>query len=399
MLQINMFIPRHIARSLTDFTGVWLSSCTVIRAFQRTSRSASAAIHQGTQMTNVVVLGLMFCLIFSCQSHASEKVRIGFILKTMQEERYDRDRDFFLSRAKELGAIPLFDSCHNDEMEQALRFENMLDSGVKVIVFQPVKTETADILVELAHKRGVRVVGYDSLPVNTPLDAMVMQDSWAVGKLQAEALVEWLKERKTGKVEGRVALIMGQPGDSNAFLMTEGATKVLEKHKGLDVAIQEAHEEWDPESAKKTTENVLRKFGSRMDAFICNNDGLAKGVIAALQDAGLDRPDSIFVAGADADLLNIRYIVEGKQTVDVWKMIRPLAEKAAEVAVTLAQNPTKSASELIKPDRMVFNELTDIPTIVTPVKLVSRDNIEQTLIAGGVYTWNQVYGNAPASEK
>lgn len=346
-------------------------------------------------MRNFIIPALLICLLGTNPGWTSERIRIGFILGTMQEERYQKDKEFFLERAKALGVIPIFNSSNDDELEQLLEFENMLDQGIKVIVFQPVNTETAALLVDMAHKRGVRVVGYDSIPMNSPLDVMVMQDSWAVGKLQAEALVAWLKKKKNGRVQGQVAILSGQPGDSNAFLMTDGAVKVIDAYKDLNIVVNEAHEGWSPERAKRTAENALLKFGSGLDAFICNNDGLARGVVAALEDSGLYRPDSVFVAGADADLLNIRYMIEGKQTVDVWKMIKPLADKAAEVAVTLAKNPATTVAELIKPDRTFFNGLTDMPTIITPVKLVSRDNIEQTLIAGGAYTWNQVYGIDP----
>ena len=99
----------------------------------------------------------------------------------MQEERYQRDRTAFLAKAKALGAIPIFDSCNNNEMKQISRFENMLAHGVKVIVLQPVNTRHASILVRLANEQGVKVVGYDSLIMNGPLDIMVMQDSWLWG--------------------------------------------------------------------------------------------------------------------------------------------------------------------------------------------------------------------------
>ncbi|MGO9738389.1 MAG: substrate-binding domain-containing protein [Desulfomonilaceae bacterium] len=347
---------------------------------------------------SIVVVILTLTILLSCPGYASDRVKIGLILKTMQEERYQKDRSVFLAKAKALGVIPLFDSCYDSEMEQVSRFENMLAQGVKVIVLQPVNTGTAAILVTMAHQQGVRVVGYDSLPMNSPLDVMVMQDSWAVGKLQCEALVNWFKARKSGKVEGKVALIMGQPGDSNADFMSEGAVEVLRANKGLDLVIQEAHRKWDPARAKKTTEKVLAKFGNQVDAFICNNDSLATGVIAALKERGLDHVDRVFVAGADADLVNIRYIVKGIQAVDVWKMIDPLAETAAEVAVKLARNPGKKITEIIKPDKMVNNGTMEVPTIVTPVKLVTRDNINETLIKGGVYTTNQIYGAEPISE-
>ena len=68
------------------------------------------------------------------------------------------------------------------------------------------------------------------------------------------------------------------------------------------------------------------------------------------------------------------------------------------MAVKLAQNPEKKVTEIIKPDKMVNNGLFDIPTIVTPVKLITRGNIKDTLISGGVYSWEQFYGKYPTSE-
>src|SRR3984885_2094265 len=149
---------------------------------------------------------------------AADKVKIGFLLKTMQEERYQRDKAAFLAKAKALGAEVVFDSANNDEQAQLAAFENMLSRGARAIVLQPVNTGTAGGMVTAAHKTGVKVVGYDAMLVNGPLDAMVMQDSWAVGKLQAEAMVAWLKAKYgavKGNVKGDVALIRGQPGDSN----------------------------------------------------------------------------------------------------------------------------------------------------------------------------------------
>jgi D-xylose transport system substrate-binding protein len=344
------------------------------------------------KLGSIAALILILTLYVVCPGYSSEKVKIGFILKTMQEERYQKDRAAFLTKAKSMGAVVLFDSCNNSEMEQISRFENMLAQGVKVIVLQPVNTQTASILVTIAHERGVKVVGYDSLLMNGPLDVMVMQDSWAVGKLQGQAMVDWFKDRKSGGVSGRVAIIMGQPGDSNVSFMTEGAVEVIRANKGLDLVEAQTHEAWDPVRAMKTVQEVLEKYADKVDAFLCNNDRLASGVILALKERGLDNAEKIFVAGADADLANIRLIIQGKQSVDVWKMIASLAEKAAEVAVEIARNPDRNITEIVKPDRMVYNGAVEVPTIVTPVELVTKDNIARTLIAGAVYTEDQIYG-------
>lgn len=320
-----------------------------------------------------------------------EKIKIGFLLKTMQEERYQRDKKAFTEKAESLGAEVIFDSANNNEQTQLDKFNNMLSQGVKVIVLQPVNTGTAGNMVKMANDEKVRVVGYDSMLINGPLDAMVMQDSWAVGKLQGEAMLAWLTEKK-GKLEGKVALIKGQPGDSNANAMSSGALEIVKANPGLELVAEESHEGWAPDKAMATSQNVLTKQGNKVDAFICNNSGMARGVIAALKDQGLDDANKVFVAGSDADLVNIQYVAQGKQAVEIWKKIDPLAQKAAEVAVTLAKNPDKPVKELVEVDREIDNGAVQVPTIVTPVVLVTKDNIDETIIAEGFYTKEQVYG-------
>lgn len=322
---------------------------------------------------------------------AAEKIKIGFLLKTMQEERYQRDKAAFLAKAKALGADVIFDSANNDEQTQLAAFENMLSRGAQVIVLQPVNTGTAGSMVTSAHKSGVKVVGYDAMLLNGPLDAMVMQDSWAVGKLQAEAMVAWLKA-KNGSVKGNVALIRGQPGNSNANTMSSGVLEVLKANPGLRLVIDQSHESWSPDKAMATTENMLTKLGNKIDAVICNNSGMARGVIAALDAQGLASADKVFVAGSDADLVNIQYVAQGKEAAEIWKKIAPFAETAAQTAVLLAQNPDKDPKALLKIDRMINNGAVDVPTIVTPVVLVDKSNLDSTIIAEGFYTHQQVYG-------
>ncbi|MEM9492933.1 MAG: substrate-binding domain-containing protein, partial [Myxococcota bacterium] len=190
----------------------------------------------------------------------SDKVKVGFLLKTMQEERYQRDKAAFTAKAESMGAEVIFDSANNDEAQQLSKFENMLTQGAQVIVLQPVNTGAAGAMVKKANRENVKVVGYDSMLVNGPLDLMVMQDSWAVGKLQGEAMVEWLKANRGG-AKGKVALIRGQPGDSNAEAMSSGALEIIKANPDLELVADQSHEGWAPEKAQATAENVLTKTG------------------------------------------------------------------------------------------------------------------------------------------
>lgn len=346
-----------------------------------------------TRVTGIVVLCVAVLLggtIRKTQANDNE-LRIGFILKTMQEERYHTDKALFTARAEALGATVIFNSSGNDELTQLRQVEQMLDAGIKTLVLQPVNTGTAGSLVKLAHERGVRVVGYDSMLRNGPLDVMVMQDSWAVGKLQAEALEKWMMTKK-GKLEGKVALIMGQPGDANAEAMSAGVLKFIEQHRNIELIAKRSHMAWSPDLARETAESLLVKHHNKIDAFICNNSGLAFGVMGALHEEGLDSIDKVFVAGSDADLRNLRLVAQGKQAFEVWKEIKPLAYRAAEIAVAMAKEPGKPIEKINGDSSPVSNGFAIIPTVITPVVGVDRDTIDSTVIANGHVTYEEVHG-------
>lgn len=340
----------------------------------------------------IAFLCLVIFLFQTQQTCRADDLKIGFILKTMQEERYQTDKRLFIARAESQGVRVIFNSSANDELLQLEQMEEMLDDGCRVIVLQPSNTGTAGFLVQLAHKRGVKVVGYDSMLQNGPLDVMVMQDSWAVGRLQAESMIKWL-EKKNSAVAGNIALIKGQPGDANAEALSHGVLTMAKKHPGISIVAQRSHINWYPHLARQTAETLLVKFKNNIDAFICNNSGLAGGVISALEAEGLADTNKVFTAGSDADLKNIRFISQGKQSFEVWKKIKPLAYKAADIAVLLATDQDRAVKVIKKEARFINNGFMDVPTIITPVIPITRETIDATLIKDGYYTREQVYGN------
>jgi D-xylose transport system substrate-binding protein len=340
------------------------------------SSMSAAAFAQGGWLSN---------LLGDNEKEDDGLIKVGFLLKTMQEERYIKDRDAFIEKANELGADEvIFDSANNDENIQLSKFENMLTQGADVIVLQPVNTGTASNMVKMAHDSGVAVVNYDSLIMNSDVDVFLTQNSWAVGELQGQAMVKWFKEHR-GEVKGNVILLRGQPGDSNANAFSQGVLDTVAEYDGLNLVVDQSHEGWSPDLAMATVENALTKYNNNIDAVVANNSGLASGAVRALEAQGMADSDKVFVAGSDADLLNIRYIAQGKQTVEIFKKIKPLAYKSAEVAVSLAKNPDKKIEDVINIDRYVNNGQTDVPTVITPIVVVNKDNIEETVVAAGYH--------------
>lgn len=311
----------------------------------------------------------------------SAKVKIGFILATLQEERYVKDKAAFEKKAAELGAEVVFASANNSEQEQLSKVENILSQGVKVLVIQPVNSKAASAFVTAAHKDGVKVISYDRVINDSPLDLYVTQDSCKVGTLQAEAAV-----KATGG-KGNYIILKGEEGHSVANEITRCVTETLAKSPGVKVVLTQAHAGWSGDLAMKTVENALTSNKNKIDAILANNSGMANGAVQALVAQKL--AGKVFVAGADADLTAIKNIVAGKQQFEVLKAIEPLAFGAAEAAVKLAKG------EAVNSDGTVdVGGGFKAPVLNTPVFAVTKENIDSQIIATGFHKKEDVYGAA-----
>jgi D-xylose transport system substrate-binding protein len=324
--------------------------------------------------------------------------KVGFILKTLQEERYKTDKAAFTEFAEKMGATVLFDSCNNDEQTQIAKVETMLTQGVSALVLQPVNHASALTLVDKAHEKGAKLIAYDVMIGDSDVDWFVTQDSLAVGRLQVEELT-----KKLGKGK-KVFLIKGQPGDANAEAFSQGVYEARDKGdiKLLDM---KSHEGWAPERAQQTAEDAFTKYGKDgIDAFLCNNSGLAWGVFQTVEARQLG--GKVFIAGSDGDLRNVQAIAKGQIAMDVFKAIKPLAFAAALVAVKLAKKePIDTAALTTFSDpvmqkagaKLVLTEMDNgkkkVPTVVTPVYAVTKETIDDTVVASGYHAKTAVYGN------
>jgi D-xylose transport system substrate-binding protein len=309
---------------------------------------------------------------------AADPIKIGFVLSTLQEERYLKDKKFFLDEAQKLGFEAVVVSADNNPQTQTAKVENLLSRGVKALVIQPVNSEAAANLVKLAHEDKVPVVAYDRLIANAPVDFYVTQDSYKVGVLQAEAAV------KATKGKGQYVILMGQAGHSVANEITRGNLDVLKKYPDIKVVVQKNHENWSPALALTTVENALSQYKNNIQAVLANNSGMANAAVQALNEQKLT--GQVFVAGADADLSAVKNIVAGKLQLDILKDIEPLARTSAQVAMHLAKSEKPQSSGNVKSGTF------DVPSIATPVYAIDKNNLEERIFKTGFHSKEAVYG-------
>lgn len=309
----------------------------------------------------------------------ADKVKIGFSMDTLLEERWLKDRDLFKAAVEALGAEVQIMAANVDDALQITQAETMISEGVDLLVVVPHNGEAMASIVQRAHAAGIKVLAYDRLVLNADVDMYVSFDNERVGELQAQAITKLVPR-------GNYVYIGGAETDYNAHLMKKGVFNVLQpliNNGDIRVVYDQWTKNWEPAHALANMRAALQANGNNVDAVIAANDATAAVVIEALAEQGL--AGKVAVAGQDADLSAAQWIVEGSQAMTVYKPIRSLAEAAAELAVKLAQG------EAVTAGRSILNGKKEVPSVLLAPIAVDRATIDETIIADGFHSREEVY--------
>ncbi len=262
---------------------------------------------------------------------------------------------------------------------------SLLAGGVDVLVIALHNAQAMARAVDLAHAQGVPVVSYDRLIKGAVPDLYLSFDNAAVGRLQGQYVVDQLG--RVGHRPLRLVRVYGAKTDNNAVLYKDGQDGAIDPHVANgDVVVVGADwaEDWKAENAKRIVNAALTAAGRDVDAVLASNDGTAGGAVQALAEDGL--AGRVIVTGQDAELVACRRIVQGTQAMTVHKPNKRLATRAAEMAVLLGQGRSVVATTTVD------NGSAEIPSVLFPSVVVTRDNLDQTVIADGFHTHAEVYG-------
>jgi D-xylose transport system substrate-binding protein len=138
--------------------------------------------------------------------------------------------------------------------------------------------------------------------------------------------------------KGNYVIVGGSATDNNAILLHQGQMNILKPaatRGDIKLVADQYAKEWKASEALNIVENALTQTGNKIVAVVASNDGTAGGAVQALEEQKLT--GKVFVSGQDAELPACQRIVEGKQSMTVYKPIKPLADIAVEAAVKLAR--------------------------------------------------------------
>ena len=310
-----------------------------------------------------------------------EKIQIGMSVDSFVIERWQRDRDVFVSMAKELGAEVNVQNANGDIEEQKKQIDYFIQKDMDVIVIICIDSEGLGSSVQKAKDAGIKVIAYDRLIKDAGVDLYISFDNEMVGTMMAQSLID------EGLAGGNVLMLGGSPQDNNVSLVEGGFKKVMEEN---DVTVLDSFhaDGWRAELAAAYVYDHVDVV-SEADAIMCGNDNLASQVVHALAEKRL--AGDILVVGQDADLEACQRIVEGTQVMTVYKPVEKLAQRAAECAVMLARGEEITGDDV----SIMDNGSYQIPYVgLLPVS-VTEKNINDVIINSGFHLKEDVYLNVP----
>jgi D-xylose transport system substrate-binding protein len=325
----------------------------------------------------------------SSQPVAGKKLKIGFSMATLQEERWVRDKNAFEARCKELDVdcpVTVADGNADKQMNQV---DNLLTQGINVLVIAPHDATQAAQIVDAAKAKGVPVISYDRLINSDKIDVYISHQVPVIGKKIAEYALAKVPK-------GNYVMVYGASTDNNAVIMRKEMEAVLKPaiDKGDIKILQDQYTtDWKPENAMKNVENALTQNGDKVDCVVASNDGTAGGAISALEKKGL--AGKVVVTGQDAEKAALQRIAEGKQSMTIYKPLIPLANAAVDAAIKLANKvPLAEAKPFMN---VTLNK--EIPAILLEVITVDINNLMTTVIKDGFAKFDDVYANVPADKR
>lgn len=310
----------------------------------------------------------------------SDKIQIGMCFDSFVIERWQRDRDVFVSTAKELGAEVNVQNANGDSNQQKQQIEYFIKKGMDVIVIISIDSDAIADSVKKAQDEGIKIIAYDRPIAGTGTDLYISFDNETVGEMMGEALI------KSGLNDGKVLMLCGSPTDFNVPMVENGFRTVMEQNNNeiLDVFYADG---WRAELAGEYIYSHM-DLVNQADAIMCGNDDLASKVVYALSEKRL--AGKKMVVGQDADLEACQRIVEGTQLMTVYKPIEKLAQKAAEVAVLLAEG-----KEIEEEVSTYVDGKNEVPYLKIEPVSVTEKNIDNVIIKSGFHLKEDVYLNVP----
>jgi putative multiple sugar transport system substrate-binding protein len=336
----------------------------------------------------------------------SDDLLIGVSMPTQTSERWIADGNSVKEKLEAKGYKVDLQYAGDDIPTQSQQVDQMILQGADVLIIAAIDGTALSGQLQAAADAHIPVIAYDRLIRDSPnVDFYVSFDNFKVGVAQATALLVGLGVLKEDGSDGdatgpfNVELFAGSLDDNNAHFFFNGAMETLQpfiddgtlvvKSGQTDIE-QVAILRWQQETAQRRMEDLLTSTyndGSKVDGVLSPYDGLSRGILTALQNAGYGTGGAMpIVTGQDAEIASVKLINDGVQSSTIFKDTRLLAEQAVIAAEAFLEDKTPQANDTTTYD----NGVKVVPSYLLEVETVYKDDIESVLIDSGYYTADEV---------
>jgi putative multiple sugar transport system substrate-binding protein len=347
----------------------------------------------------------------SGESKKPEDLTIGVAMPTQTSERWIADGNAVKKQLTDEGYKVDLQYAGDDIPTQSQQVDQMITQGADLLIIAAIDGTALSSQLQAAADQNIPVISYDRLIRDTKnVDFYVSFDNYKVGVAQATALLTGLGVTKADGSAGdkkgpfNIELFAGSLDDNNAHFFFDGAMDTLKKYiddgtlvvkSGQTKIEQAATLRWQQETAQKRMEDLLTQSyndGSVVNGVLSPYDGLSRGIITALQNAGYGPTTSggakpmPIVTGQDAEIASVKLINDGVQSSTIFKDTRNLAKQAVTAAKAFLKGDKPKANDTKTYD----NGVKVVPSYLLPVVTVYKDDIQKELIDSGYWTADEV---------
>lgn len=315
----------------------------------------------------------------AASSAPAVKAKVGVILPdAASSARWETaDRKFLGDAFTAAGVDFDIQNANGDKAKFATIADQMLASGVNVLLIVNLDSPSAAAVIKKANDQGVPVIDYDRLTLGGGAAYYVSFDNVAVGTTIGQGLVKCMQD--AGNTSGPVALLNGSPTDNNATLFKQGYEKVI-KDAGYTVADDQSVPDWDNTKAGTIFEQMYTKAKGNFVGVASANDGLGGAVVAVLDRNG--QAGKIPVTGQDATTEGLQRVLLGTQCMTVYKAIKKEAEAASQLAIDLANGDTAAADALATGKTADSTSGKDVASVLLVPQGITADTVKDVVADG-----------------
>ena len=362
-------------------------------------------------MRRWIAVGLSFLLILGAAGCGSDDAeagagkRIGIFLPDDRDGRWLRDGSYLQRQFERLGYDVTLEYASLDEVLQARQIDEFLADHAELLIIAPAQADSLGQVLIKAREGEIPVIAYDRIIQGTDaVDYYVSFDNYEVGRLQGEFVISRLEQENVPQ-PWHLELFAGDVGDNNTAFFYQGAWDVIAPYledgradvpSGETALEQVTTLQWAEEVSRDRMGRLLNTWyadGTRLDAVISPNDGLARGIIQAIRDyyPGENR---VVITGQDGDDQNMPYLEDGQQSMTVFKALSNEAVVALDLGEELlkgfapGEDLTHSADWDfdVRFDGQSFeNGEKVIPAYLLEPIVITPENIEKELLEPGFY--------------